>query len=187
MKKLSLLLCLLISFNVLASPLSKIEQSLDEYHYAMTVEWDQKDQKFSDEKTQVFIVAIQTAIAEGASKEDIYKLAESKMKSSQSLEALKLKMNLLTSQAANSAELAEILKLNSADFYTQGTSWNGDASNVIMWGALALAVGFIVWFSIKYKCVEEERYRDCDWETDSDGDRDYVCRNKTRCLEYVER
>lgn len=171
----------------MATPLSRIEQSLDEYHYAMTVEWDQKDQKFYDEKTQIFLSAIQTAIAEGATKEDIYKLAQTKMKSPEALAALKLKMNLLTAQATNSAELAEILKLSTADFYTQGASWNGDVGEVAMWAGIALFVGFVVWFTVKYKCVAEERYRDCDWITESDGDRDYVCKNKTRCLEYVER
>lgn len=187
MKKISLLLCILLSFNVLATPLSTIEQSLDDYHYAMTVEWDQKDQKFHDEKTQIFLAAIQTAMAEGASKEDIFKLAQSKMKSSQNLEALKLKMSLLSAPASNSAELVEILKMSSADFYTQGASWNGEAGEIALWAGIALFVGFAVWFTIKYKCVKEERYRDCDWETDSDGDRDYECRYKTRCLEYVER
>jgi hypothetical protein len=55
---------------------------------------------------------------------------------------------------------------------------------VIVLGAL---IAYGIWWNVKYECVSSERYRDCDWETDRDGERDYVCETKTRCLEWVER
>lgn len=171
----------------MASPLSNIEKSLDDYQFAMTVEWDQKDQAFSKHQTEKFLAEIQQAIAEGVTKEEIFGLAQIKMKSPQAVEALKLKVTLLTSSATNPAQLAEILQTSSTDFYHQGASWNGEIGEYALWAGLALFVGFAIWFAVTYECVESERYRDCDWITESDGDRDYVCKNKTRCLEYVKR
>ena len=113
---------------------------------------------------------------------------EKKTKNKSELDSLKLKAEILSKQADSSKELAELLRISSSDYYSQGANWTGDT---VLIGGIVLVLGALIaygiWWNIKYECVASERYRDCDWETDRDGDRDYVCENKTRCLEWVER
>ncbi len=188
MKIFTLILCCLFSFNVLAESLVEIERGLDEYHYAITVEWDQTDKKFYDEQTQLFFKVIEAALSEGVTKADILSMIEKKTKDPARFEALKLKMNLLSPQAATTSELAELLKTSSPDFYQRGASWDGEAWSYVGLGVVfAALLGYAIWFEIKYQCVSWETYRDCNWVTESDGDRDYRCDNKKRCTEYVER
>jgi hypothetical protein len=187
MKKFTFILCFLFSFNVLANGLLEIEQGLDEYHYAITVEWDQKDKVFYEEKTQQFFNIVQASLNSGVTKQEIISLVERKTKDRASFEALKLKMNLLSSQAASASELAELLKINSSEFYQNGASWNGEVLGYVGIGVVfAALLGYAIWHEIKYQCVAWETYRDCDWETDSNGNRHYDCDNERRCTEYVE-
>lgn len=190
MKFFSWLLCLCLSMSALASTnsIQALEKGMDDYHFALTVEWDQKNKEFYNKKTEEFFASVKEAMNEGVTKAEILKLVESRTKNPQSLEAIKLKMNVLTVQADNQKELAELLRISSADFYQQGASWNGDVALYTAFGILAAAlIGYAIWWNIKYECVAYETYRDCGWETDSDGDRDYECENKKRCLEWVER
>jgi hypothetical protein len=96
-------------------------------------------------------------------------------------------MNLLSSQASSASELAELLKINSSEFYQNGASWNGEVGYVGIGVVFAALLGYAIWHEIKYQCVAWETYRDCDWETDSNGNRHYDCDNERRCIEYVER
>ncbi len=190
MKFFSWWLCLCLSMNVLASTnsLQALEKGMDDYNFALTVEWDQKDKDFYNQKTEIFFKQVREAISEGVTKDELLTLVKSRTKNPKALEAIQLKMDILSNQADSQKELAELLRISSQEFYHQGASWNGDVALYTGFGILAAALlGYAIWWNIKYKCVNEERYRDCDWETDRDGDRDYECRNKTRCLEWVER
>lgn len=188
MKKLSILICFVFSFNVMASPLSEIEKSLDDYNYAMTVEWDQKDAKFFEEKTEAFYEAIRLGMENGVTQNDLLALAESKVKSQQDLAALKLKLTLLSREANSSHELADILKNNSAGFYHRGASWDGETWGTIGWVALGVALlGYAIWFASKYECVASERRRDCETKKRSNGSEYKDCGYKTVCTDYAER
>ncbi|MFL5785777.1 MAG: hypothetical protein ACJ76H_14260, partial [Bacteriovoracaceae bacterium] len=72
MKKLfSLLLVLCFSVNVMASSTSGLERAMDDYQFALTVEWDQKDQAVYQAKTDAFFAEMAKMIAdEGLTKED---------------------------------------------------------------------------------------------------------------------
>jgi hypothetical protein len=186
MKFLSLLLCLCLSMNTFASTsFQDLERSLDEYHYALTVEWDQKDKDFYNAQTNKFFAAIR---ASGLSKEDLLSFIEKKTKNKSAVESMKLKAEILSKQADSDTELAEMLRISSGDYYSQGASWTGDT---VLIGGIILVLGALIaygiWWNVKYQCVASERYRDCGWETDRNGERDYVCETKTRCLEWVER
>lgn len=186
MKFISLLLCLCLSVNVIASTgVQSLERSLDEYHYALTVEWDQKDKNFYAAETDKFFAAVG---ASGLSKEEILKFIETKVKDKTVLDSLKLRAELLSKNVHSSQELAELLRLNTSGYYARGASWVGD--EVFLVGLLVVVgamLAYAIWWNVKYKCVASESYRDCDWEYDSNGDRDYDCDTETRCLEWVER
>lgn len=190
MRIMSLVLVLCFSFNVLASSgtIQELEKHFDSYHYALTVEWDQKDQKVYDQHTKMFFASLEKLIVEeGLTQEEILKFLEKKLENRGDLEALKARISLLP-RTNNTEELVKILKDSSKDFYQRGASWDGDVMLIVGVSLVGAAlIGYAIWWHVNYKCVNEERYRDCDWVTDDDGDRDYECTNKTRCLEWVER
>lgn len=207
----SLVLLMSMSLNSFAGVIGvqKLERELNEYQFAMTVEWDQKDQKFYDAKTQEFFSGMEKIIREeGLSNQEVLSLVEKKFVSHKAIEALKLKLNLL-SKSESPEELAKALQESSKEMYAQGASWNGE----IMW---PVALGIVIIASIAYKwwweknhiCSQwEERY-DCSWktwsdrhcstETDSSGRQYEVCEHYYQkeeietcgmmnfCLEYKE-
>ena len=182
-KLLSLLLVLCFSANVIAGSTSGLERALDEYQFALTVEWDQKDQKFYDAKTQAFFAEVGSLIKEkGLKQEEIIALAEKKINNKQTVEALKLKLNLI-GNVKNSSELASVLKEVSKDMYSKGASWNGDA--VLTTGLVVLVVavvGYAIWFGATHTCVEYSERWECDSRTDCGTDYyGSVCYTDTTC------
>lgn len=174
MKVLALLLSLCMSLNLMAASGSTeaLSQALDEYQYAITVEWDQKDQAFYQKETNAFFEKIGTAVVEGGlSKEAILALAEKKMGNKKSFEALKLKL-ALTGDVKSPEQLAKFLQENSKEFYQSGASWNGSidwVSTGLIVGLIAL-VAYSVWFSVTHECVESEER--------------YSCSDTTSCIGY---
>lgn len=156
MKFTSFLLLFCLSFNVLAQSqaVQSLEQGLDDYQYAVTVEWDQKDSAFHDQQTEKFFNKMSSLVKdEGLQKEEILALAEKKMSNKVALEALKLKLNVLTS-AQSTKELAEVLRTNSKEFYTAGASWNGaTVENAIIVGVVAV-FAYAIWYYATHDCVE---------------------------------
>lgn len=195
MKKLmSLVLALSFSMNVFASAAtSELEKSIDSYQYAMTVEWDQKDQKFADAQTQAFFAEMGKLISEkGLTQEEIISLAEKKIANKQTVEAIKLKLSLVGS-VKNSAELNSVLKDISKDMYSKGASWNGDA--VLIGGVVVLVValvGYAVWFGATHECVAWDQRWECSSSSNCDSYGNYCysdssCGWEDYCTRYVKK
>lgn len=162
MRIISLLIAFCFSLNVMASTgtIQELEKHLDDYQYALTVDWDQKDEAFYNAKTKDFFEKIGKLIKEdGLSQEQVMKLVETKMNNKEALNALKLKLNVL-SKGASQEELANIVKESAKDLYAKGASWNGEV--VIGVAVLAVFVGLIaysVWWDANHECVAwEEQY-----------------------------
>lgn len=165
MKITSLLVMLCFTFNVLAGAgtVQELERQFDDYQYAMTVEWDQKDSKFQEAETMKFFDGVSNLMSKGLSTQEVMSMAEKKMGDKKALEALKLKLTL-AAKASSPEELSQILKVNSKEFYSHGASWNG--SVVLTAGLVVLIVaviGYSIWFDATHECVAyEERYA-CDY------------------------
>lgn len=163
MKLLSLIVALCFTMNVFASTgsLDAFEAAMDDYQYAMSVEWDQKDVKFQEAKTKEFFNKMQGLIAEkNLSQKDIITVVEKKLNNKAAVEALKLKMSL-AGDLNSQEELANFMRDASKDLYSQGASWNGTVhvALYVLAGA-ALALGFAMWFSATHGC---QRYaQSCD-------------------------
>lgn len=190
MKFVAILLSFLITFNVMAGPVQSLEIVMDDFHYSLTVEWDQKDQAFYDAKTEAFMGQMSKLIKENnVSKEEVLSLAQKKMNNSKAYEALKLKMTLLQTNVS-AEQLAEMLKDSAKDFYSAGASWNGEVLTYAIVGLFVIAIGYTIWFHATHECVQWESVYSCstydvcvsetyDWETGS-----YYCswyREETSC------
>lgn len=173
MRIISLLVALCFSLNVMASTgtVSELEKLMDDYHYSLSVEWDQKDQNFYDSKTKEFFQALEVLIKkEGLSREEMLKLVESKANNKAVVDALKLKLSLL-SQGSSMEEMAAIVKDSTKDLYAQGASWNGSVVFPVVIGLVVAAViGYALYWDATHECVAYESQ--------------YVCNTYNNCSYY---
>jgi hypothetical protein len=153
----SLLIAFCFSLNVMASTgtVQELEKALDDYHYSLSVEWDQKDQKFYDAKTSEFFSQLEKMIKEdGLSRDQMMTVVDKKVNSKAVIESLKLKMNLL-SKNSSSEDLAKLIKESSQDMYARGASWNGDLVFPVVIGlVLAAVVGYAAYWDAHHVCVQ---------------------------------
>lgn len=165
MRIVSLLIAFCFSMNVMASTgtIQELEKHLDDYHYALSVEWDQKDQAFYDAQTKTFFANIEKLIKEdGLSQDQIMKLAETKTQNKEALNALKLKLAVL-SKGASADELMAIVKDASKDFYAKGASWNGDVViTTVIVAVIVGAIAYSVWWNASHECVQTQTQYVCD-------------------------
>lgn len=160
MKFMTLIICICLTLNALASTadVQKLEKHFDEFQYAMTVEWDQKDQKFFEEKTAEFYKNLQGL---KLSEKDILNLAEKKAVGRETIEALKLKLSLMAPDKS-AEEIASLLKESSNDLYRTGASLNANVEFTIE-TILGFAAVILLTLSLDgpdEKCVEyAEKYK----------------------------
>lgn len=192
-KLLSFLLVLCFSANVMAGSTLGLERAMDEYQYSLTVEWDQKDQKVYQAKTDAFFAEMAKLIAaEGLSQAEILAVASKKMSNKAQFEALKLKLSL-AGKAPSSSELAGVLQSSVKDMYQSGASWNGDAVLPVVGGLLVAAIiGYAIWFHATHECVATDERWECSSYTECDAYGDYCytdesCGWETYCTQYVKK
>lgn len=164
MRFMSLLVALCFSMNVFASTgtIQELERQIDDYNYALSVDWDQKDAKVYEAKTNEFFAKLQKLIKEeGLTQTELMTVVENKMGNKEALAALKLKLSVLSS-ATTAEQLSQIIKDSSKDLYSRGASWNGDATGPVILGLLVAAVvGYAIWFSATHECVRSEPRYTC--------------------------
>jgi hypothetical protein len=170
MRFISLLIAFCFTFNVMAASgtVTEFERALDDFHYSLSVEWDQKDQAFYDAKTKEFFSKMESMIKnEGLSQEQVLTVVTKKVNNPKMVEALKLKASLM-GKAASTEELAKMIKDSTDEMYAQGASWNGSAIVPVAIGVLVVAaIGYAVWWGATHKCVRYEQqyvcntYNDC--------------------------
>lgn len=155
MKLVAMLLSLCISLNVLASsvPSQELEQAFDNYHYSLTVEWDQSDVSFKEAQTNIFFANLDTLVSQGLTNEEISNFVAIKISDKKILSHIQSQMSVLANKASSSTELAKLLSHSSTEFYQQGASWEYSRAQVttIVVAISALFV-FGVFFNIKYGC-----------------------------------
>jgi hypothetical protein len=170
MRFLSLLVAFCFTFNVLASTgtVQELERVLDDYQYSLSVEWDQKDQKFYDVKTKEFFSKLEQLIKEeGLSQEQIMTLVNKKANNKALVEALKLKLSLMGKNISNE-DLIKLINESTKDMYSRGASWNGQIIIPVAIGLLiAAVVGYALWWDANHVCVA--------WENQ------YVCNTYNNC------
>lgn len=172
MRIISLLVAFCFSLNVMASTgtVAELERAMDDYHYSLSVEWDQKDQAFYDAQTKAFFAKLEKLIKEnGMSQTEIMNLVEKKANNKAVVDALKLKLMLL-SKGASAEEMAAIVRDSAKDMYSQGASWNGSVVVPVVIGLLVAAViGYSIWWDATHECVAYETqyvcntYNDCSY------------------------
>jgi hypothetical protein len=168
MKKLiSSIVATCFCLNVFAhtGTVSALEKHIDEFQYALTVEWDQQDEGFREAQTSILLAKLQQTATDGAlSTAEIEALLAKRLGGNQALEALKLRLSL--SPVQSTSEMMSFIQQHSQDFYQTGVSWNGSTGFVVA-GVLAGIAAFaalIIWasgpgakclrYEYQYYCLE---------------------------------
>src|SRR5690606_4741133 len=145
MRFLSLLLFMCFAMISFASPYvnnaAQLEKIFDDYSFSLNVEWDQEDEQFYDQNTQVILKSIEILILnEGMNKKDFENFIILKIKKPLIVKQIQTRLTFLPEEASPQ-ELAQafkdIAKEFSSDFYSQGANWNG---GVIISTTLALVI-----------------------------------------------
>lgn len=194
MRILSALLCFCLTFNVMATSgtVQELERALDEYQYALTVEWDQKDKSFQTEKTEAFYATLSDLMQKGLSTQEVMTLVEKKSKNVKEVEALRFKLEMLAKNASSSNELAAAMTAHSKDLYATGASWEGSAIliSVGIVAVLAAAIAYSVWFENNHTCVATAQGQQCGWVSPyynaPQSSQYYTCWPTTYCAQWEE-
>lgn len=159
MKIISALIALCFTMNVFASTgaISDLSTAMDDYQYAMTVEWDQKDQAFKAKQLESLSGKMGELFKEGLTSQDVEVLINNRFKNSQVAQAAKVKLALM-GNSLTPANVVDILKDSSSDIYSNGASWNGN-TQIFVWGGVivaivAIALAYSQWKSKSYECAE---------------------------------
>lgn len=191
MRLISALLCFCLTFNVMAASgtVQELEKALDNYQYALTVEWDQNDSAFMTEKTDALYSLMSELMAKGLTKADIMNVVAKKTKNPKELEALKLRMELLANNANSASDLAKLITEESKNLYSTGASWEGAATaagivSVVLFGSL---IAYMIWYENNYTCEEASQSYVCGWVSyTQDGQQRHQCWYEPACTRYVE-
>ena len=151
MKNLSVLfLTIIISFSASAANLNTV---IDDYQYAMTVEWDQRDQVFSKARTEEFYSAIQKLQENGLTVKELEAGIKAKLGDARAVQEIS---SALEAQDLRSMdELMNFMTSRQSEFYSRGANWSSDA--LIGFAEYAFIVGFVgflVYVAVTEKCVE---------------------------------
>lgn len=200
MRLISAILCLCLTFNVMAASgtVQEFERALDEYQYSITVEWDQKDQAFMSVQTEAFYGAMASLMDKGLTSEEIMKVVSKKSNNVKEIEAMKLRMQLLAKNSNSSTDLAQAVAASSKNLYSNGASWEGSATLITV-GIVAIigaAVAYSIWFDSKHTCVETVIGQECGWVSpypyqygyqDYQGFQRYECWAASYCTRYEKK
>lgn len=169
MKTLGLLICLLFSFNILASTkdAGDLEKIFDEYVYSITVEWDQKDKDFFNKTNDDLYKEIEILVKNKKMKvEDVFTFAKSKSVNPLLLIALNTLLQNHDKQKFDTTKVIEFLQENSKALYSKGTSWNGTINVVGGIVIISTIIGILVAYDgndVEKECIEYFPNPNCDW------------------------
>lgn len=127
MKFISFLVALLFSLNVVANDVSRdsLESIINDYHYTITVEWDQENKEFQQKAHKEFIEKLESFFkSNDISSEEVLKSISLNVKDKALLDSMLLKASLVD-MSSSPQELMSFIENSSTSFYSRGASWNG--------------------------------------------------------------
>lgn len=159
---------LILSLIVMATPISAsanpIKSIVDEFQYALTVEWDQKDHAFYNNKVSQFHSQLN---AIGANQNDVIILIAEQTKNANLKAELKNIITLISINKLNKDQSSNMINDALAKHSAAGASWNGE---VFLIGGVAAFVAAI----FAYVIINSER-------CNSDPSSQIICETDSFC------
>lgn len=153
-KILMTLLTLVIFCQQTAFAGSGLSEAIDELQYALTVEWDQKDQKFYEESIQKFQNKLTVLEAQGQDRTQMFEEVMSKIKNETLKKDMRLMSSLLVTKIMSEKEAVKFVQESMKKSYSQGASWSSEVWLSI--GVSVVVVAFLTFWVIGVsKCMDD--------------------------------
>lgn len=144
----SFLVFLLTTVNSIASTGQGLKLAYDDFYYSVTVEWDQKDQKFFDAQMNKFQDALRDLEAQGLTKAEIQDFAANKVSQDPSIsKEFQIILASVELQDMSPMEAANYIHSHSHGRYAQGSSWDGNTGVYLLGTVLASVVVMFVYLA----------------------------------------
>lgn len=186
----SIILALTLTSSTFAQTgsLNQLGTIVDEFQYAMSVQWDQKDEAFAEASTKIFLTKAQAILAEKKlDPKELENFLEQRIGSKKTLEAMKLQIAL--NPNLTTSEFLELIRKNQSSFYSEGANWNGTGATLGLIGLIGGFVGLILLISWASgpgaNCLRHEMQYYCYERFDLEGNMTRQdCRDHKVCAEY---
>ncbi len=144
-KKFITLMMVMAIFTVQAHATTQngLKAAFDEMNYALTVEWDQKDQSFYENQLKSFTATVRELQKSGLTNAQMIEFAKTQVKDAKVAKDLETAFSMITINKMSSEEASRYMMESMKRSYSNGASWNGDVLVYLAVGLLivALAVG----------------------------------------------
>ena len=104
-----------------------IKAAIDEFNFAVTVEWDQQDQAFYQAQMKKFLANLNTLRAQGATTAEIIDVAVSTVKNEKLASEMKSILELIEVEKLSVEEAQGMLLEATKNSSSTGASWSSDA------------------------------------------------------------
>ncbi len=104
-----------------------IKAAIDEFNFALTVEWDQQDQAFYQAEMKKFLANLNTLRAQGVTTAEIIDVAVSTVKNEKLALEMKSILELIEIEKLSSEEAQAMLLEATKNNSSTGASWSSDA------------------------------------------------------------
>lgn len=141
-----LLLTLCFTVNAMAAklPQESLSNLIEEYNYALSVEWDQKDKVRHAEIVRSFIHDAQSLLKSGeVTAADIQQVIAEKSGNARLTQDLAIMIGTL-SAPYSTQQLVDFLSKNGQDLMPQGASWSPDPIALFFGGLLVLLLAWAI-------------------------------------------
>lgn len=145
------MITLILAFTVLTASAGEpevraVKEAFDELSYSLTVEWDQKDKTFYNQKMKEFHMKLITMQKEGLTTNDLLDFVRMSSGNSKLNQNLDQMVGIIEQSGMDVSEASKFLTQNIGQFYKKGASFKGDVSvgGIIVISAFVLAILAIV-------------------------------------------
>lgn len=147
------LILVTITVHANASAHNGIKAAFDELHYALSVDWDQKDPDFYNTQSEKFRQELKKLQDQGVSQQEILNILLSEVQDKKLVRDIETTFSLISINALQPDEAEAQIKNLIDRTYKKGASWSG--SSVILGMALTVAIVAVVVLIYKDELMKE--------------------------------
>lgn len=125
-----------------------LKSVVDEFQFALTVEWDQKDKSFYDAQTRKFQKSIESLQAQGMSDLELLDYLKSTIKDQRVSKDLDQLYQQVSLGKTPRSEVQKLVKETLSQTYQQGANWNGNGTATVAIAAVVIIVAVLIFSSI---------------------------------------
>lgn len=131
----------IFTVNAYATSNAGLKAAFDELNFALTVEWDQKDQSFYSAQMKKFSGVVRELQAKGLTNAQLINFVKAEIKDEKISRDIQTALTMISIQKMSPAEAADYMSKTMKNAYAKGASWNGDATLLLLGvGVLAIVI-----------------------------------------------